>query len=93
MSSITLAEITYLEEKGRVAPGTLDGVLAAFDVDAALFVEVPFDRHVAAPLAQVARAAVPDMSDCVIAATATYLAVPLITRDARIQRSGVPTIW
>jgi predicted nucleic acid-binding protein len=39
------------------------------------------------------RADVPDMPDRLIAATATSLGVPLISRDGRIRASAVHTIW
>jgi predicted nucleic acid-binding protein len=33
------------------------------------------------------------MPDRIIAATALHLGLPLVTRDLRIQASGIPTIW
>jgi PIN domain nuclease of toxin-antitoxin system len=54
-SSITLAEIVYLSEKGRVDPATLDRLLAAIDREDAVLVEVPLDRHVAKALRKVER--------------------------------------
>jgi predicted nucleic acid-binding protein len=41
----------------------------------------------------VARADVPDMPDRIVAATAVYFGVPVISRDARIRASNVRTIW
>lgn len=49
--------------------------------------------YIAATLGQVARADVPDMPDRIIAATARYLDVPVISRDGRIRGSGISTIW
>ena len=54
---------------------------------------LPVDRHVAQALQMVTRSQVPDMSDRIIAATALYLGVPLITRDRMIQTANVDTIW
>ncbi|MDY7076564.1 MAG: hypothetical protein SXV54_06520 [Chloroflexota bacterium] len=42
---------------------------------------------------QVPREQVPDLPDRVIAATALYLGVPLISRDRKIRLSDVTTIW
>jgi PIN domain nuclease of toxin-antitoxin system len=42
---------------------------------------------------QVPRADVPDMPDRIVAATAVYYGVPVISRDARIRASNVQTIW
>ena len=92
-SSITLVEIIYLAERGRIDPTTLDRLLAAVDSEEAMLIEVPTDRHVAQALRKVERTLVPDLPDRVIAATALHLGLPLITRDRRIQLSGVNTIW
>ncbi len=92
-SSITLAEIVYLIEKGRLALATLDRLLAAMDREDAVLVEIPFDRHVALALRKVERRQVPDLPDRIIAATALYLGLPLISRDRRVQVAGLDTIW
>ena len=92
-SSITLAEIIYLSEKGRIDPATLDRLLTAVDSEDAVLVEVPFDRHVAQALREVERTQVPDLPDRIIAATALHLGLPLISRDGKIQLSDVNTIW
>jgi len=39
------------------------------------------------------RAGVPDMPDCIVAATAVYFGVPVISRDGKIRASNVQTIW
>jgi PIN domain nuclease of toxin-antitoxin system len=52
-SSITLAEIVYLSEKGRIAPATLDRLLTAMDEENALLVAILFDQPVALALRQV----------------------------------------
>jgi predicted nucleic acid-binding protein len=92
-SSITLAEIVYLSEKGRISPLTLERLLAAVDTTDAILVEVPFNRDIANALRLVNRTEVPDISDRIIAATALHLGVPVISRDSKIQLSSVNTIW
>jgi PIN domain nuclease of toxin-antitoxin system len=92
-SAITLAEIVYLSEKGRIDPATLDRLLITVDSEDAVLVEVPFDRQVAQALRKVGRTQVPDLPDRIIAATALCLDVPLISRDHKIQLSAVNTIW
>ena len=42
---------------------------------------------------KIPRAAVPDMPDRIVAATALYFGVPVISRDHRIQSSALQTIW
>ncbi len=92
VSSISLVEIVYLAEKRRIDPTTLDRILALLEVRE-LFVESLVDRSILQALAAIDRAQVPDMPDRIIAATAAHLGVPLITRDAKIRASSVPTIW
>jgi PIN domain nuclease of toxin-antitoxin system len=92
ISSISLVEVVYLEEKRRIVPGTLRRVLDLLDL-AELFIETPVTRDILSALATIDRAQVPDMPDRIIAATAVHLGVPLISRDAKIQASSVTTIW
>ena len=61
--------------------------------DDALLVEIPFDRNIALTLRQVDRSQIPDLPDRIIAATALYLNVPVISRDRQIQLSSIDTIW
>jgi PIN domain nuclease of toxin-antitoxin system len=91
-SSITLAEIVYLAERGRIRTETLDRLLHVGDGDAVL-VEIPFDRSVARAMVRVPREEVPDLPDRIIAATASCLGVPVISRDGQIRTSHVQTIW
>ena len=92
-SSITLAEIVYLSERGRINSTTLDLLLREVESDDSLLVEIPFDRNIALTLRQVDRSQIPDLPDRIIAATALYLNVPVISRDRRIQLSSIDTIW
>ncbi len=92
-SSITLAEIIYLSEKGRISSLTLQYLLAAADASDAILAEVSFNRQIAQSLQLVNRAEIPDLPDRIIAATAVYLKVPVISRDGKITLSNVDTIW
>ena len=42
---------------------------------------------------QVPRAEVPDMPDRMVADTAVYFDVPVISRDRRIRAASLKTIW
>ncbi len=92
VSSISFVEIVYLIEKRRIDPRTLSKAYDILDLGDVLE-EVEVDRDIVPALAMIPRDAVPDMPDRIIAATAAYLGVPLISRDRKIQASSVTTIW
>ena len=93
LSTITLAEMVYLVEKGRIDTAALSRLAAALDESGAVLVEVPIDRQIVQAMTRVPRADVPDLPDRIIAATALYLGVPLISRDGKIQASDLGAIW
>jgi len=93
VASISLVEVRYLVDKGRL-PGDLPHQLdRALDDPSSDLTIVPLDRAVAGALARVPRDAVPDMPDRIIAATALHLNVPLVTRDGMIRAAPITTIW
>lgn len=92
-SSISLIEVIYLAEKGRVRAETFERMLEALAQEDALLAEIPVDKGIAQALQQVSRDQIPDMPDRIIAATALQLALPLISRDGKIRLSEVETIW
>ena len=92
-STITLAEILYLSERGRIAADTLSHLFSAITTQQAVLIDVPFHRDIALAMQQIDPAQVPELPDRMIAATALYLSVPVITRDHKIQASKIPTIW
>lgn len=93
MSSITLAEMVYLIEKGRIDATAFERVLMALDRPNATLVEIPLDRVIAQAMRRIDRTQVPDLPDRIVAATALHLGVPLISRDRKIRLSTVTTIW
>ncbi|HFD38586.1 MAG TPA: PIN domain-containing protein [Anaerolineae bacterium] len=93
LSSTTLAEMVYLIEKDRIDAAALTRLAAALDEANAVLVDIPFDRHIARTMGRVARSQVPDLPDRIIAATALHLGVPVISRDRKIQASGLKAIW
>lgn len=93
VSSMTLIELVYLTEKGKVAPDVLTLLRAALDDLTTAYSLYEIDRTVADTVALIPRAIVPEMPDRIIAATALYLNLPLVTADHKIQASNVQTIW
>lgn len=93
VSTITLVEIAYLAEKGRLTvewPATVFGLFNKTDT---LFVEAPVNLEIAESLASLTDSGIADMPDRIIAATSKYFEVPLITRDRAITNSSVKTLW
>jgi len=93
LSAISLGELIYLSEKGRLPPSALVKLEEELQAADSSMVVVPLDSAVAEAVAQISRSAVPDMPDRIIAATAAHLGVPLVTRDRQVQAAGIDTIW
>lgn len=93
VSIISLIELRYLVEKGKITPDALRAIEDASDDPATAFRLMPVDRAVSDAMAKIARSDIPDMPDRIIAATALHLGVPLVTRDGKIGASGITTIW
>ena len=94
VSAISLVEIVYLEEKGRIGPlcqRELDRALR--DQEASRLLLVPVDADIAQAVGHIPRDIVPDMPDRIIAATALHLGLPLVTKDERIRSLPLETIW
>ena len=93
LASISVVEVLYLVEKGRlpdVAFERLNSILS--DSDSGIVV-VPLELAVVLAMREIPRDVVPEMPDRIIAATAHYLSLPLVTCDLKIQAAGIETIW
>jgi len=93
ISPISLAEVVYLIEKGRIPASALDNLRNALDNPNHVFKEAPFTADVVGVMRNVRRDEVPDMPDRIVAATALYLGVPVLSRDGRIRAAALQTIW
>lgn len=93
ISSITLAEIVYLSEKNRIPEQTLERLLNSIEEENSVLTEISLDKNVVKTLVRVDRTQIPDLPDRIIAATALYLEVPVISRDRKIKLSDIQTIW
>ncbi|MBD2577643.1 type II toxin-antitoxin system VapC family toxin [Oscillatoria sp. FACHB-1406] len=94
VSAISIVEIAYLVEKGRLEEEVLTRILNALDDPNVGITLAPLERNVSATIRQIDRVIVPDMPDRIIAATALSLGFPLVTRDLKIQGlTNIHTIW
>ena len=92
ISAISLIEITYLIEKGRLTPEVSIRLNQAIqDIQTGLEL-VPIDFLITSNLNKIDRETVPDMPDRIIAATALALDLPLVTCDTKIQKLKNPVI-
>jgi PIN domain nuclease of toxin-antitoxin system len=93
VSAITLVELVYLVEKGRLSSVALERLTGELSREDSGLAAAPLDLAVANALRRIPRNDVPDMPDRIIAATALSMGLPLITRDGKIRVSGVETVW
>ena len=93
ISSISLAEMVYLVEKNRLPPVAYLELAQALANPDHVFVEAVFSVAIVNVMRRVPRAEVPDMPDRMIAATALYFDVPVISRDGQIRAAIVETVW
>ena len=71
--SISLIEITYLVEKGRIPQEVLTRVNQAIDSPNVNLFLVPLDRRITLSFEEIDKSIVPEMPDRIIAATALSL--------------------
>ena len=93
VSSISFVEMIYLCEKGRLSREVLDRLETALQSGNTVLQVVDLTVDIVRLLSRVPRDEVPDMPDRIIAATALYFGVPVISRDSQIRNSAIPTIW
>jgi PIN domain nuclease of toxin-antitoxin system len=93
LSAISLSEIVYLIEKRRLPPNLYRDLRVALSDPECVLQEVSLRSAIVDAMSKVPRIEVPDMPDRIIAATALYFGVPVISRDGKIRTSSVPTVW
>jgi PIN domain nuclease of toxin-antitoxin system len=93
VSAITVAEVVYLVEKGRVPANAYQVLKDALADPEHVLTDAPFTAEIVESLRKVLRTAVPDMPDRIIAATSLHFGVPLISCDGQIQAANLPIIW
>jgi len=84
-----LVEAVFLAERQRVPRPILADRLALSDAPTESIRVVPLDLAVARAVNEFGPAAVPELPDRIIAATARPLNLPLLTTDPAIEQSGL----
>jgi PIN domain nuclease of toxin-antitoxin system len=94
LSTISIVEICYLTEKAKISPIVLENIKAEMNEINAGVKIIPLSPEISLTLQQIPRQTVPEMGDRIIAATALYLGLPLVTKDHKIRElSIIQTIW
>jgi PIN domain nuclease of toxin-antitoxin system len=93
VSTITLIEVQYLVEKGRISPAMLAGLWATIADPNEPLATVPLTDDVARTLEKIPRGIVPDMPDRISAATAMLHKLTLVTADVKLQAAPIATVW
>lgn len=94
ISSISVVEICYLTEKGKIPTIVLERVKASLEISNSGIAVLPISHEIALEMQKIPRETVPEMCDRIIAATALYLGLPLVTKDHKIRNLDViQTIW
>jgi PIN domain nuclease of toxin-antitoxin system len=93
VSAITLAEMVYLVEKGRIPSTAVSDLIRGLSDPEYPLQEYPVDGTIASEMQVISRAEVSDMPDRIIAATGLRLGVPVISRDGKIRAALLDTIW
>jgi PIN domain nuclease of toxin-antitoxin system len=95
LSVMSLIEVLYLTERGRIHSRFLDVFLHNFsDEEGESYQMVPVTKPLVLAIAKVPREIIPELPDRVIAATALSLGVPLITKDSQIRSwDGIEILW
>jgi predicted nucleic acid-binding protein len=85
--------MVYLIERKRIPATALEDLLAAIGDPKNVLQQIAFDDVIAVNMRRVSRDQVPDLPDRIIAATAQFFGVPVLSRDGRIRAANIKTIW
>ena len=85
VSAITIVELIYLIEKGKIPPDILNLLRDAFDDLTTAFQLNEISREIGDKVENILGLTVPDMPDRIIAATALHLNLLLVSRARKIN--------
>lgn len=94
VSAITIVELIYLIEKGKIPSDVLIELRKALDDSTTAFRLIELSREISDEVENIPRLTVPKMPDRIISATALHLNLPLVTKDHKIQAlQNIQIIW
>ena len=93
VSAISVVELVCLIDKGKIPAVVAERVGRVCAIRLPVFGSPSWTSMLPKAPRKIPREAVPDLPDRVIAATALPLGIPLVTRDGKIQASGIQTVW
>ena len=92
--SIVFVELLFLIQRHRIPSTVIEQAFALAEQEESEIRVAPLDLAVARAVASFGPAAVPELPDRIIAATARALSLPLVTADQAIAESNlVQVIW
>ena len=92
--SIVFVELVFLMQRQRLPRSVVEEAFALAEQNESEIRAVPLDIAIAREVASFGPAAIPEMPDRIIAATARALNLPLVTADSVIAESKlVQVIW
>lgn len=92
LSAISIEEMVYLTERGRIPSTALNDIRGAVADPKAVLRYVSLDETIAMNMSAIARDEIPDLPERIIAATAHLYGIPVLTRDGRIRSSNIRAI-
>lgn len=91
--TISIVEIIYLTEKGRIPTSALTSLQERLAEQQTVLQIVPLNQAITFRVQQIDRNLVPEMPDRIIAATAAEYNLPLVSRDRKIQATSLRVVW
>lgn len=91
--SIVLVEVIFIGDRRRIPASLVNGLFNIDEGNNANYRIAPLSKAVAVVVRDFGPAAIPEMADRIIAATARHLNLPLLTSDSVIINSGLVKVY
>jgi PIN domain nuclease of toxin-antitoxin system len=91
--SIVLIEMIFIGDRQRIPTSLVNRLFKIDEAVGSAYQIVPLSKAVAVTARDFGPAVIPELADRIIAATARYLDLPLLTSDTTIIESGMVRIY